>query len=78
MIKLNKPHNLKITFEFIFKGLFFSLILIWLTFNYITPIENFSNIFAVILAIVPLLGAIYSFYRYSEWGSNRSFMGARD
>lgn len=75
MKKLNKPQNLKITFEFIFKGLFFSLIFLWIVFNYILPTEQFSNYFAVILALTPLLGAIYSFYRYSEWGSIKSFMG---
>jgi len=75
MKKFNKPQNLITNFEKLIKSLFFTLIFTWIIFNTYLSSPLFDDFFAVLLALVSLLGAVYSFSQATEWGFTKSSVG---
>jgi len=70
-----KPQNLSNNFQFLIKLSFFTLIFSWIYFNFIKPLDFYSDFFAVVLALTAIIGCSFSFYRSSEWGFTKSKVG---
>lgn len=70
-----KPQNLSSNFQFLIKLSFFSLIFSWFLFNYYFKTNWYSDLFAIILSLTALLGAVYSFDRSRDWGFSKSLVG---
>lgn len=75
MKKLNKPQNLNKNVKHLIKYIFFTLIFSWFIFNFIFPLNYYSDFFAIVLIVTPLLGGIFSLERTKEWGFTKSTVG---